>query len=199
MGKETSDRAVWLGRYILPHEPALRTWLNKRSLGALDADDVIQEAYSRLIAAKGVDQIRNHKTYLFQTAKSVVASHFRSAKIVPILTAFDFKVLEAADENISVEDQICDRELLRDIAETIALLPEPTRTIFRLRRVEQVSQREISLRLAMPESTVEKHISRALLFLVQRFGRGGKRAASASMQSDSVRLVGDGKADRSGG
>jgi DNA-directed RNA polymerase specialized sigma24 family protein len=42
-------------------------------------------------------------------------------------------------------------------------MQEPTRTIFRLRRIDQLPQREIAGRLGMPESTVEKHVMRALL------------------------------------
>ncbi len=68
----TDERAIWLGRHVLPHEAALRHWLRGRRLGGLDADDVVQETYARLIAAESVAHIRNARTYMFQTAGSVV-------------------------------------------------------------------------------------------------------------------------------
>ena len=43
-----------LGGTCLPHEPALRAWLRRRRLGGLDIDDIIQETYTRLIAAESV-------------------------------------------------------------------------------------------------------------------------------------------------
>jgi RNA polymerase sigma factor (sigma-70 family) len=190
------ERALWLGRYILPHEPALRAWLWRRSLGGLEVDDVIQESYTRLIVAQAVDHIRDHKTYLFQIAKSVIASHVRSAKVVQIVTVSDLDLLGVAAAEPSAEDQVSDREQLRDLAKAIAALPEPTRTIFRLRRVEQIPQRDISRRLAIPESTVEKHISRALLFMSDRYRRGGDRVADASKASVRTRVVANGQKDR---
>ena len=39
----SDERAIWLGRQVLPHEPSLRAWLSRRRLGGLDVDDIIQE------------------------------------------------------------------------------------------------------------------------------------------------------------
>lgn len=196
MTKVSDERALWLGRYVLPHEPALRAWLSTRRLAGLDVDDVIQEAFTRLIVAREVGHIRNHRTYLFQTAKSVIASHVRRARIVQILTISDLGLFDAAADEPTAEDYVSDREQLRNLAEAIAALPEPTRTIFRLRRVEQTSQRDISKRLGMPESTVEKHISRALRFMVERIGRGGNDASVTSKASMGTGLNRDAKANR---
>lgn len=179
MTRVTDDRALWLGQHILPHEPALRAWLSRRRVGELDVDDVIQEAYARLITAPSVDGIRNPKTYLFQVARSVIATSLRGMKVVTIAVS-DPEVLGMAAEEPSAEIQLSDRQELQRLIEAIAALPEPTRAIFRLRRIEQLPQRAIAERLGMPESTVEKHISRALARMSDLFGRGGKHRLLAS-------------------
>jgi DNA-directed RNA polymerase specialized sigma24 family protein len=53
----SDERAIWLGRQVLPHEPALRAWLRRRRLGGLDVDDIIQETYSRLMTAESVQHV----------------------------------------------------------------------------------------------------------------------------------------------
>ncbi|MBC7168934.1 MAG: RNA polymerase subunit sigma-24, partial [Phenylobacterium sp.] len=47
MGLVSKERAVWLAQRILPHEPALRAWLSRRTAG-LEVDDIVQETYAIL-------------------------------------------------------------------------------------------------------------------------------------------------------
>src|SRR6185437_9749366 len=81
MGHYSDERAIWLGRHVLPHEAALRAWLRRRRLEGLEIDDVIQETYTRLIAAESVAHIRDAKSYAFQIAGSVVVDHLRRMKV----------------------------------------------------------------------------------------------------------------------
>lgn len=175
----SDERALWLGQNMLPHEPALRAWLSRRRIGDLEVDDVIQETYARLIILSDVGGIKNPKTYLFQVARSVIASSLRGVKVVTI-TVSDPEALDLAGDEPSAEVQLSDRQELQRLIEAIAALPEPSRTIFRLRRIEQLSQRAIAERMRMPESTVEKHISRALGKISGLFGRGGRDRLLAS-------------------
>ena len=189
-------RALWLARQVLPHEPALRVWLSGRALGGLQVDDVVQETYARLITTPSVDHILNVRNYMFQAARSVVASHVRSARVVQLVAVANLEALEIGASQPSAEDSLCDREELHRLAKAIGALPEPTRTIFRLRRVDGMSQREISQKLGMPESTVEKHISRALLAMSKIFGRGGRLGGEASSPAVDKRPVAHGGGKR---
>jgi len=179
MTSVTDDRGLWLGQYILPHEPALRSWLSRRRVGDLDVDDIIQETYARLITKPTVHDIRDPKSYFFQVARSVIATSLRGVKVVTILVS-DPEVMSLPAMEVGADVLLSDRQELQRLIEAIAALPEPTRTIFRLRRIEQLPQRDIAARLAMPESTVEKHISRALGRMSELFGRGGKQRLLAS-------------------
>ena len=184
----SDERALWLGQYILPHEAALRAWLSRRTIGGLEVDDIIQETYARLITMPSIEPIRDPKSYLFQVAKSVIATNLRGLKVVAI-TISDTEILNLAADDPSAEVQLSDREELQRLIEAIAALPEPTRTIFRLRRIEQLPQRSIAERMQMPESTVEKHISRALLHLSNLFGRGGRHRLLASKNVESAERI----------
>jgi RNA polymerase sigma factor (sigma-70 family) len=173
-------RARWLARHILPHESPLRAWLQNRRLAGLEIDDIVQETYSRLIGLDSVDGIRDPKTYAFQTAYSVLLQHIRRSKIVDFQTVSDIDQLGMAAEDPSPEVQIADRDELRHLAEAIAALPKRLREVVTLRRIHGLTQREVALKLALSESTVEKHMSRGIYRLSSLFDRGGTSSREAS-------------------
>lgn len=79
------------------------------------------------------------------------------------------------------EQHAIDRDELRQLAHAIAAMPLKTREAFVLRRVRDMPQREIAARMRISENTVETHISRGILFLMDWFGRGGNRRSQTSM------------------
>jgi RNA polymerase sigma factor (sigma-70 family) len=180
MGQYSDERAIWLGRHVLPHEPALRAWLRRRRLEGLEVDDVIQETYTRLIAAESIAHIRDAKSYAFQTAGSVVVDHLRRLKVVSITSVSDLDHLELPSEEPSPERQVIDREELHRLAQLIASLPGRVRDVFTLRRVYGLSQREVAERLGIAESTVEKHMARGFLLMLDPLRHGGNDTAQTS-------------------
>lgn len=174
------ERARWLLRSILPHEPALRGWLSRRTLPGLDADDIIQESYTILAELESVDTIHHPRAYLFQVARSVITRHVRRTRIVPIHAVDDLEQFDFADNAASPEQHAIDRDELRRLAHAIAAMPPKTREAFILRRVEGLPQREIAAQMRISENTVETHISRGIRFLIDWFGRGGKAVSQTS-------------------
>jgi RNA polymerase sigma factor (sigma-70 family) len=174
------DRALWLGRHVLPHEPALRAWLRRRRVGGLDIDDIIQETYTRLVAAETVAHIQDAKSYTFQIAGSVVIDHLRRMKVVPFASVPDLDALEVVSDDPSPERQVIDRDELQRLAEMIARLPGKVRDVFTLRRVYGLSQRDVAQKLGIAESTVEKHMSRGFLIMLEQFGYGGNEPSHPS-------------------
>lgn len=174
------ERAAWLGRYVIPHEPALRSWLRRRPVDGLDIDDIVQEVYARLVALYSVDHVDNPKTYAFQVASSVVINHIRRLKVVAIDSVASFEHLDVADDVASPEQVVVDRDELRRLETTLASLPARVAEVFRLRRIEGLSQREVAQRLGLAESTVEKHMARGAVLVAERFKTGGIAQPPAS-------------------
>jgi RNA polymerase sigma factor (sigma-70 family) len=173
MASSSDERAIWLGRHVLPHEPALRTWLSRRRHDGLEIDDIIQETYTRLISAESVAHILDARSYAFQTAGSVVIDHLRRMKVVSISSVPDLDYLEVVSDDPSPERQVIDRDELHRLAQAIASLPAKVREVFTLRRIYGLSQREVAVKMGLSESTVEKHMSRGFLIMLERMGHGG--------------------------
>jgi RNA polymerase sigma-70 factor (ECF subfamily) len=177
--RASDERALWLSRHVLKHEPALRAWLGRRRVAGLDVDDIVQETYARLIAVDQVTGIGNVRNYMFQTAYSVLVSHIRRSKIVSFEAVADLEQLGAA-RDFSPEDQVIDRDELNRLARAIATLPGKVRDVFVLRRVDGLSQRDVARKLGLSESTVEKHMSRGIYLLMNLISNGGNDNPRAS-------------------
>ena len=167
------ERAAWLGRHVIPYEPALRNWLRRRPVEGLDVDDIVQEVYARLAALYSVEHIDNPKTYTFQVASSVMINHIRRLKVVAIDSVASFEHLDIADDVASPERVVADRDELQRLEKLLASLPTRVAEVFRLRRIEGLSQRQVALRLGLAESTVEKHMARGAVLVAERFKNGG--------------------------
>ncbi|KQZ29333.1 RNA polymerase sigma factor [Caulobacter sp. Root1472] len=194
MSAADRERTRWFLRNVLPHEAALRGWLSRAAPPGIDADDIIQEAYTILAELETVDAIRHPRAYLFQVARSVIMRHVRRARIVPIHTVDDLERLEQAENAASPEQYAIDRDELRQLAHAIAAMPLKTREAFILRRVRDMPQREIAARMQISENTVETHISRGVLFLIDWFGRGGNRRSQTSKTLEAEIASIDGRA-----
>ena len=189
----TDDRAIWLARYVLPHEPALRVLIRRWRLPQdLDADDIVQECYGRLAGMETVANIREPRSYLFQIARTTILMHLRRSQIVSIRAIEDLDGISIEADEPSPEQQVSDREQLHRLALGIAGLPEPGRRAFLLRMVDELSHKEIGAKLNMSDNAVQKSIAKSLGLLGRLLGRGGKGLAEAS---SSVRRTRNAKAN----
>lgn len=184
MSFEDEARTRWFLDQILPHEPALRSWLSQKRASGIDVDDVIQESYAVLYSLKSVDDIRFPRAYLFRVAHSVIVKYVRRSLVVPIQAAEDLEALSIPDEGATPEETAIVRDELRQLARVIAAMPGRTREAFILRRVHGLSQREVAREMRLSESTVEKHIARGIRFLIDWAGHGGKRTLPNSKKEE---------------
>jgi RNA polymerase sigma factor (sigma-70 family) len=187
MSDRIRERANWIARNVLPHETAIRAWLRRNRIYDLDVDDIVQEMYARIVSLDTFDGIRDPKRYAFQVANSVVVDHIRRARIVSIFSVGNVDELGLAAPDADPEEKATFHDEIREIASAIAALPARTRDVLVLRRVEGLTQRETAKRLAVAEKTVEKHMARGVLMLMNQFGRGGKAAVRTSKSARRVR------------
>lgn len=85
---------------------------------------------------------------------------------------------EALHNSVNVADAVYDggadlelKDLLQQLERTINSLPPKCRLVFRLSRDDEFTNRQIAEELGVSEKAVEKHISKALKVLREKFGR----------------------------
>jgi len=181
VGIDFQEKARWLARNVLPYEPMLRSRLRRMFLHGMEIDDIIQEMYARIVSQPTLETIRYPRQYAFQTATAIVIDHMRRSRVVSITAVGSLDQLEIAAPDPSPEQQLEFREDIAEVAQLLALLPERTREVLIMRRVEGLSQRETANGLGISEKTVEKHMAQGVAALMALFGRGGKTGSHPSI------------------
>lgn len=164
---ERVEQVRWFAREVLPHEGDVRRWLARRIRGLPDChvDEIVQEAYARLWCA-GADRIMNPRAYFFVTARHVVGEVLRRSRVVSIETIADIDTLNIADGDVGPERRLSGREEVEHMQRVLEKLPPKCRQAFELRKFEELSHRDIAQRMQISESTVEKHLVKALRFVM---------------------------------
>jgi len=149
--------------------PALIAFFARRIRNAAEAEDLTQEVLLR-VAQKGaaIDATRPD-AYVFQIAANLLRDRGRRQKVRNAYQA------SLSAEETWVEERDPDRVLqakqsLTTVLEALRQLPERTRTIFVLFRLENMKQREIADMLGLSVRTVEQHVVRASVHLRERLG-----------------------------
>ena len=150
------SRLRWFAREVLPHEPDVRRWLSVRLRGleSCDLDEVVQEAYARMWGAD-LERISNPRAYLFVTARHIIGEHLRRSRIVSIELMADLDVLNIEDDDVNAHRRLSGQEEIARLHRLIEKLPPKCRQAFRMKKFEELSQREIANRMGVAESTVE--------------------------------------------
>jgi RNA polymerase sigma-70 factor (ECF subfamily) len=174
------ERALWLSRFVLPHEPALRSWLARRSIAGLEVDDIVQETYAKLSNVDDVSLIANVRSYMFTAAHSIMSSHLRRSRIVSITSYASIEEFGLPDEAADPEQNLLAHDELQRLGQLIAAMPPRVREVLILRRIDGLTQREVAERLGISVSTVEKHIASAMRRLSDAFAYGGERKVRTS-------------------
>ena len=159
MPPETSEDGRWFAEHLLVHEPQLRLWLQSRFGPRLPVNDVIQEAYLRVLRARQTEPVNAPKAFLFATARNLALNTVRSARVRGEHLPDPRDETELLDEEANVRETVARYEELEILTRAIQSLPDRCRQIFTLRKVYGLSQADIAQKLALSPRTVNAQLS----------------------------------------
>ncbi|GAB3316076.1 RNA polymerase sigma factor [Larkinella ripae] len=125
-----------------------------------NAEELIQDLFVDLWERRATIQIEDLKKYLFGAVKYKILNQIKSLLIKQKYE--NFKNTSLSDFDCRTEELLAYEDLNSALEKGIAHLPDKTRQIFRLNRLENQSVRQISASLCIPERTVEYHIMQSL-------------------------------------
>ena len=176
----------WFIEAILVHEEALLRYLLRSWPQRDEVHDLRQEIYTRVYEAAGKALPQQPKAFLFASARHLMADRARRARVVSIEPMGDFEPSHVLVDDVSPERWCGGRQALMRLAGAFDQLPDRCREVVWLRRVEELSQMDVAVRLGISEKTVEKHIAKGMRLLAEHlFGGEGvsRHAASAALEN----------------
>ncbi len=158
---------AWFKREIVAHERALLRFIARTWPDAAEVEDIRQEAYIKVYEAAAQARPTAPKSFLFATARNVMADRIRRRRIVSIELKGDLDALNVLTEEPSAERKVSAREEFLRLASAFETLPPECRDVVWLRKVELLTQKDVSQRLGVPERTVEKRVARGIRLLAR--------------------------------
>ena len=184
---------TWFKREILAHEASLvrylfRTWPHRQ-----EVFDLRQDVYVRVYEAAAKARPQAPKSFLFATARHLMTDRVRRKRIVSIDAVGDLDALNVMVEDISPEQRISAHEELRRLAEAIDQLPPRCREVVWLRRVDELAQKDVAVRLGITQKVVEKHVMKGMKLLAAALFRTESGQPEEKSRSSDVKGTTHGK------
>lgn len=145
---------------------ALAVYFARKGVEPFEIDDLVQEVFLRILKRGDSDQLEQFNGYVFTTAASVLTDRYRRRKARFFTKHVEFDPDLHSDVTVGPDVELADRDSLNRATRILMQLPERTRHVFILRRIEGMSYGEIAHRLGLSVSAIEKHMLRAARHLV---------------------------------
>ena len=134
-----------------------------RIVGPADIEDIVQETFVKSFEAGQQREIRHPKAFMLKTARHLALNFVGRSEHRLADSAEEYAGWESLASGACVESEVDSQERFLHFCRAVRALPLQCRRAFILKKVYELSQREIAEYLGISESTVEKHIARGML------------------------------------
>jgi len=164
-----ADRTI-LAQLSREFRASLIRYFARRVQGLSDVEDMVQEVFLRLARRGDTSALvsGNVNAYIFEAASSVLSDRLRKRRTHCADAHETFDCDRHCDTDFSAEHVLLGKERLTRAIAVLLELPDRTRVIFVLRRLEGMRFADIAARLGISVSAVEKHMQRAIAHLMRR-------------------------------
>lgn len=148
--------------------PRLLRFFRRRIADFHEAQDLVQETFSRALAAEPGQQVRKPEAYLTRVAQNLLRDRAktRRRRSADLHVVADEAILAGTDQNCLLET----RDLLDRLGRVMLELPQETREVFMAHRLEGLTYAEIAERSGLTVKQVEWAISRSVVMLDRALG-----------------------------
>lgn len=158
-----------LSALVREHAPDLQQFLARR-LGCVDtAKDLVQDTFLRVLQNKPGEVLSNPRAFLFRVASNLLIDHHRRQQHRDTVTLDDPEhPLDQADQRPSIETVVWSKQQVARLTRAIEELPPKCRQVFLLIKFHHFTHAEVATKLGISQSTVVKHMIKAVDFCRSR-------------------------------
>jgi RNA polymerase sigma-70 factor (ECF subfamily) len=148
------------------HAATLRRRLRARVGSTEDANDLVHDAFARLLGTHRLQSVGDPAAFLNRIVRNLLIDRARrlAARAPHPSTEMEIDIPVPPEQGQAIELE----QMRRRYREIVLTLPPRMREVFVLHRVEELSYKEIATRLDISIRTVEWHIAEAIV----RISRG---------------------------
>ena len=137
----------------------LRAWLVRSFGQRLDVDDIVQEAFLRVLRAHRTGELQAPKAFLFATARNLALDHLRRHHVSRTDSLVEADFSNVLDDHESIPANVARNQELALLTEAIQSLPNRCRQVMTLRIVYGLSHRIIGEKLGISDRTVAAQLA----------------------------------------
>lgn len=150
---------------VRDHAQDLQQFLARR-LGCIDtAQDLVQDTFLRVLQNRSGEDLNNPRAFLFRVATNLLIDHHRRQQHRDTVTLNDPEhPIDQADQSPSIETVVWSKQQIARLSQAIEELPPKCRQVFLLIKFHHFSHAEVAAKLDISQSTVVKHMIKAVDF-----------------------------------
>ncbi len=173
MSSQETEQSRWFSLEVQPHERALRAYLQARFPLLRDADDVIQETYTRVLREQAAGRIRHARAFMFTAARNIALDFFRRRRHVELESITHSAAANVVETAPHAADAINQQQELEILAAAVQTLPHRCRQVIMLRYLKGSSYKEIAATLGISTETVKTHMAKGVKLCGDYFAARG--------------------------
>lgn len=129
-----------------------------------DIRDISQNVFFHLWEYKEALGDTNTENIIFKTCNQEISKFFAAQQKQTL--GNDYGILEKLDYSLDqLDDKLIKEEQLKAMHDSIEMLPPTSKQMFTMNKLEGVTQEKIAVQLNLSKKTVQKQISKAMIFL----------------------------------
>ena len=127
------------------------------------AEELVQDLFTDLWTRRGSNQIQQLENYLFSAIRYRIINYIKAQKVKAGYELYC--QVNSCEADTDTEKSLALNDLSEALLASMRKLPEKSREIFHLSRLEHYSVPEISVRVKLSEKSVEYHLTKSLKLL----------------------------------